>query len=191
MFEVLHFRNLSSRGKCQSPMKPKGPAIMKINEATSGQYTTLILMATDDQKIGRRILEHLRKKDIRELSTKDPHRTAKEVVHQIMAEVLTQLILHIACTMAVQPTTAPKISLSFLSQKENWTKIPHNLRSNPHPKKSITPCNGFLTTNDIPHLILRLFHHRLIKIAKPNLRHTTNHTTMPQPTILNLHQLHK
>jgi hypothetical protein len=54
---------------------------MKIIEATPSQYTTLILMAAARQKIGRRILEQLCKRNIRELLTKDPHKAAKEVEH--------------------------------------------------------------------------------------------------------------
>jgi hypothetical protein len=104
-------------------------------------------------------------------------------------EALTHLNLHIACI--VQPTIPPKIVLSFLSQKEKWSKILHNFHSNLHSEKSITPCNGLLTTNDIHHLVLRLFHHKLIKTVKPNLRHTTSHTTTPQLTILKLRQFHK
>jgi hypothetical protein len=51
---------------------------MKINEDTPSQHRALILMAAGHQKIGRRILEHLRKKDTRALSTKNPHRAARE-----------------------------------------------------------------------------------------------------------------
>jgi hypothetical protein len=62
-------------------MKPQYHATMKISEATPYQYTTLILMTAGHQKIGRKFLEHLRRKDIREFSTKDPHKAAKEAEH--------------------------------------------------------------------------------------------------------------
>jgi hypothetical protein len=74
-------------------------------------------MAVGHQKIGRKFLEHLHKKDIIELSTKDPCKAAKEVEHQIVAEAvaegLTHSNLHTACIMVAQPTIAPKIAPSF------------------------------------------------------------------------------
>jgi hypothetical protein len=87
--------------------------------------------------------------------------------------------------------TAPKIAPSFWSQKRKWRKIPHNLHINPHPEKSITPCSGLPTTSNIPHPTICIFHHKPIITTKPILQHTTNHTTMPHPTILNLRQLHR
>jgi hypothetical protein len=62
-------------------MKPQGLVTIKISEATPNQYTILILMAVGHQKIGRKFLKHLHKKDIREILTKDPHKVAKEVEH--------------------------------------------------------------------------------------------------------------
>jgi hypothetical protein len=74
---------------------------MKISEAVLNQYTTLILMAAGHQKIGRKFSKHLRKKDIRELLTKDPHKVAKEVEHRIIDEATTEDLthsnLHTAC----------------------------------------------------------------------------------------------
>jgi hypothetical protein len=72
---------LSSREKYQNPVKPRDLATTKISEATPNQYTTLILMAVGRQKIGSKFLEHLCKKDIRELLTKVLHKAAKEAEH--------------------------------------------------------------------------------------------------------------
>jgi hypothetical protein len=130
-------------------------------------------MAEGRQKIGRNISKHLRKKDIRELLTKDPHKAAKEAENRIAAEAiaegLTHSNLHTACIMAVQPTTIPKIATSFWSRKRKWIKILHNLRINPHPEKSITLCNGLLTTSNIPNPTLCIFCHKPIKTTKSNL----------------------
>jgi aspartyl-tRNA synthetase len=79
--QILHFRKLKQHTKYQNPMKPQYLTTMKISEATPYQYTTLILMTAGHQKIGRKFLEHLRRKDIREFSTKDPHKAAKEAEH--------------------------------------------------------------------------------------------------------------
>jgi hypothetical protein len=179
----------------QSLTKLQDLATMKISEATPNQYTSLILTDAGHQKIGRRTSEQLCKKDISGPSTQDSCKAAKKAAHQIVAEVaakaLTHSNLHTTCSMAVKPTTAPKIAPTSLSQKEKWSKISHNLHSNPHPEKSITPCTRLLTTSNTIHPILQLFHRKLTKTAKHNLYHTTNPTIMPQPIILNLCQLHR
>jgi hypothetical protein len=166
---------------------------MKINEATPNQYTISIQTTVGHQKIGRRILEHLRKKDIQEPSTKDSCRAAKEAACQIRAKVTTEAPTHLnlctACIMAAKLTTAPKIVPSSLSQKEKWTMILQILRSKPHPEKLTTPCNELLTTSNILHPILLFFHHNTIRTLKLNLWHTTNPTIMLQPITRNLHQL--
>jgi hypothetical protein len=76
-------------------------------------------MATDHQRIGKRILGHLRKKDTQGPRTKDSTSTAKEAAHQtvvaVEAEAPTQLNLHTAYIMAVKPTTAPKAAPSSFS----------------------------------------------------------------------------
>jgi hypothetical protein len=163
---------------------------MKISEATPNQYTTLILMIVGHQKTGRRTSEHLCKKDIRGPPTKDSHRTAKEAAQQIGAEVTTEALtysnLHTACSMAVKPTTAPKIAPSSLSQKGKWSKISQSLHNILHPEKSTTPCNGLLTTSSILLPIIRFIHHKHTKTVKPNFWHTINPIITPQPTILNL-----
>jgi hypothetical protein len=111
------FASLSNREKYQNLTKPQDLATMKISEATPNQYTTLILMAVGRQKIERKFLEHLHRKDIRELSTKDPHKAAKEVEHRIMAEApaegLTHSNLRMPFITTAQPTTAPKIAPSI------------------------------------------------------------------------------
>jgi hypothetical protein len=88
--------------------------------------------------------------------------------------------------MAVKQTIAPNIALSTLRQKRKWSKILHNLHINPHLEKSTTPCNGPHTTGNIPYPTLCIIQAKHTKIAKPNLRHITNHSTTPPPTILNL-----
>jgi hypothetical protein len=94
-------------------MKPQGLVTMKISEATPNQYTILILMAAGHQKIGRKILKHLHRKDIREILTKDPHKVAKEVEQrnttEAVAEGLTHSSLRTTCIASAQPTTTPKI----------------------------------------------------------------------------------
>jgi hypothetical protein len=60
-------------------MKLQNLSTMKISEPTPNEYTISIQTVVGHQKIGRRILEHLRKKDIQEPLTKDSHRAAKEV----------------------------------------------------------------------------------------------------------------
>jgi hypothetical protein len=71
--------SLSNREKYQNPKKPQDLVIIKISEATPNQYTTSISMVAGRQKIGRKFLEHLRRKGIREILTKDPHKATKEV----------------------------------------------------------------------------------------------------------------
>jgi hypothetical protein len=73
--------SLSSRRRYQNPTKPQDLATMKTSEATPNKCTSLILMVAGHQRIGRRISEHLRKKDIREPSTKDPCEVVKEAEH--------------------------------------------------------------------------------------------------------------
>jgi hypothetical protein len=67
---------------------------MKISEATPNKYTISIQMVVGLQKIGRRILEHLCKKDIREPPTKDSCRAAKEAACQIGPEVTAEAPTH-------------------------------------------------------------------------------------------------
>jgi hypothetical protein len=43
--------------------------------------------------------------------------------------------------MAAKSTITQKIVPSISRPKRRWSKIRHNLRTNPHPKKSTTPCN--------------------------------------------------
>jgi hypothetical protein len=84
------FVSLSSRGNYQSPTKLQDHATMTTSEATPNQYTTLILMAVGRRKIGRKFLEHLRKKETQGSLIKDSISTAKEVAQQTMVEVATE-----------------------------------------------------------------------------------------------------
>jgi hypothetical protein len=188
------FTSLCSGGKFQSLTKVRDLGTMKTSEATPNQYASLISMAAGHQKIGRRTSEHLRKKDTREPPTKDSCRAAKEAARRIGAKVVVEALIHLnlctACTMAVKPTTTPKIAPFSLSQKEKWSKIPPNLRSNLHPEKSITQCNPPPTSNILHNQspIIRFFHRNPTRTPKPNLQHTTNPTIMLQPITCNLRQ---
>jgi hypothetical protein len=77
---------------------------MIASNITPSQCITSILMAVGHQRIGRRILGHLYRKEIQEASIKDPLSTTKEVAHRIMvvavaeAHILSNLC--IACIMA-------------------------------------------------------------------------------------------
>jgi hypothetical protein len=118
---------LSNKEKFQNPTKPQDLATMKISEATPNQYTTLILMAAGHQKIGREILEHLCRKDIRELSTKDLHKAAKEAEHQIITKATTEGLTHsnlcTSCITAALSTTALKLPHLSRDKKENGARF--------------------------------------------------------------------
>jgi hypothetical protein len=79
----------------------------------------------------------------------------------------------------------------FLESKKKWSKISQDLQNNQHLEKLITPCSGSLTTNNIPHPIIRFFHRKLIKLAMLNLRHIINPTITPHPTIRDPRHLHR
>jgi hypothetical protein len=59
------FTSLSSREKFQGQMKPQDLTKMKPSAATLSPYTASTLMAVDHQRIGRRIMGHLRNKHSR------------------------------------------------------------------------------------------------------------------------------
>jgi hypothetical protein len=81
----------------------------------------LILMAVGHQKIGKRILDHLRKNS-REPSARGRASTVNGVAHQAVAtasaDVHTHTSPHTTCIMVVKPTTAQKIAPYFSSLKE-------------------------------------------------------------------------
>jgi hypothetical protein len=81
-----------------------------INAATPSRCTTLTLMAAGLQRIVKRILDHLHKKEVRELLSKGQTSITREGMHQdeatIMAEAHTHSSLRTTCTTAVKPTTA-------------------------------------------------------------------------------------
>jgi hypothetical protein len=155
---------------------------MKISEATPNQYIVFIQMAIGHQKIGRRILEHLRKKDIREPRTKDSRRAAKEAACQIKAEVTTEAPTHsnlrTACTMAVKRTTTPKNIPSSLSQKEKWSKIPKALAAN-HTSRSQQHCAMGSSPPVIFSILSFTFSTATLSTPMPSLWHTTNPTITP------------
>jgi hypothetical protein len=186
----------SSKGKLQSQTKPQGPhATMTASVAILSRYTASTQMAVGHQRIGRRILGHLRKKETREPPIQDLPSTIKEAAHQIIVMATTEAHTHsdlrTACSTIVKPTIAQKIAPYFSSPKEKWTKNSTSLRSKWHTEKSTTLCNELSTTSNILHLTLHTSHYKPTKTAKPNPWLTINHTTMPQLTIHNLRQLHK
>jgi hypothetical protein len=76
------------------------------------------------------------------------------------------------------------ISLESKRKMEQDSKSP---RSKPHLEKSTTPCNGLLTTSNILHPILHLFHRNTINThAQPLAYYQSNHyaiTNHPQPLL--------
>jgi hypothetical protein len=86
---------------------------MITNAATPSKSTTSTLIDAGHRRIGKRTLVHLRKKEIKEHSTRDQISTVNEVARQaevtVMAEVHAHTSLHIACIMVAIPTTARKI----------------------------------------------------------------------------------
>jgi hypothetical protein len=80
------------------------------------------MMAAGHQKIERRTLKHIRKKDTQDPPTKNSCRAAKEAARQIRAEVMVKVLTHsnlrIECTMTVKLITTPKIAPFSLSQKK-------------------------------------------------------------------------
>jgi hypothetical protein len=145
-------------------MMLQGLAIMIINAITPNRCTSSILMVASHQRTGKRILDHLHKKGIRQPSTRGPLNTVREAMRQ--AEACTHSGLHIACSMAVKATTAQKI---VPYSKKRWSKTPNSLRNNHHLEKSTIPCSGLLTTVNTLHLTLCFFRNNPTKIAKPNL----------------------
>jgi hypothetical protein len=87
-----------------------------INATTSSKYTSSILMAADLQRIGKRILDHLRKKEVSGLSITDQVSTVRKGACQaeatVVAEACTLSSLCIVCTTIVKPTITQKIDPS-------------------------------------------------------------------------------
>jgi hypothetical protein len=167
-------------------MKPRGPlAITTVDAATPSQCIALILMATDHQRIWRRILGRLHKKETQGPPIKDSLSTIREAVHQIAAVVTTEAHTHsdlrTACSTIVRPIIPPKTAPYSSSPREKWTRDPTNFHQKQHPEKSITSCNGLPTTSNILHLTLHISHHKPIKTTKLKPRPITNHTTTQQP----------
>jgi hypothetical protein len=176
-------------------MKPQAPlTTMTTNTASPSRCIALIQMATGHQRIRRRILGHLHKKETREVSIKDPPSIAREVAHRItvmvVAEALIYSDLRAACIMVATQTIARKTTPFFSSLKERWSKTPSSLRNNQHQVRSTTPCNGLPppTNNNIVHPTFAFFHSKSTQTAKPKLWHITTHIIMLQPTTSNLRQ---
>jgi hypothetical protein len=131
-------------------------------------------------------LRHLRKKETREPSTKDPPSTAKEAAHQIVAaaEAHTHFDLHTACSTIVRQTIAQKIAPFSSSTEEKWSKISNSLHTNQCQEKSTILCNG-LPPPAILSILPLAFSTRLPKQPSPSsdllsvisLRHNQPPTT--------------
>jgi hypothetical protein len=92
------FASLNSRGRVQEQTKPQGPlATMTASDTTQSRSIASILMVVGHQRIGRKFLGQLRKKEIREVSIRDPPSIAREAAHGIVAMVTAEapLDLHI------------------------------------------------------------------------------------------------
>jgi hypothetical protein len=110
----------SSIGKLQSSMKPKGPLTTMIaSTAILSQSIASIQTVAGHQRIGRRILGHLHKKETQEPSIKDLLSTIKEAA---AAEAHTHSDLCTSYSTVVKPTITQKVTLYSSSPKEKWTK---------------------------------------------------------------------
>jgi hypothetical protein len=131
--------SLSSRGKCQNQMKLQDPVTMTISAVIPDLCTTLILIVAGHKRIGRRILDHLLRKETQGPSIKDPLHTPKEakpqIVAMVVAEVHTPQNPCTACTTKVKPIITPKIAPFSLKPSEKWSKNPLNLHTNHHSEK--------------------------------------------------------
>jgi hypothetical protein len=126
--------NSSSKGKLQSQTKAQDLITMTANVATLSQCIVLILMDVGHQRIGRRTLQYLRKKETREPSIKDSPSIVKEVAHQVtivvMTEAHTKFGLHTTCFMTMKSIISQKIAPYSLSLKEKWSKTPISRSNN-------------------------------------------------------------
>jgi hypothetical protein len=187
--------SLSSKEKLQSKTKLQCLlATMTISVATPNRCISLISTVAGDQKIGKRTLDHLRKKGIIQPSTRGLLITITKATHQAEATVMTEARTHLglctACFMAAKPTTAQKIAPYSSNLKERWSKTLSSLHSNHHLEKSTISCSGLLITNTL-YPTLRFYHRKPTKTPKPKFLLITSYITMLQPTILSLYQLPK
>jgi hypothetical protein len=192
--EIQHFCKLEQQRKVSKPDETPRPDTMTINEATPSMYTTLTLMAVGHQKARKRTLDHLRRKETQEFSTKDtpqysqrggaPNRGCGHGRDPYTVKPL-YCLYH-----GNETANAQKIAPFSLKPSRKWSKNPLNLR-NKHQGRSTTQCNGLPTANNTPHHILRFSHCNHTKIATPNPRPLTNPITTPPAIILNLRLFHK
>jgi hypothetical protein len=108
-------------------MKPQGPlATMIVSVATPSRCIALILMAAGHQRIGRRILAHLRKKETQGPPIWDSLSTIREVAHQITAEAHTHSDLRTACFTIVRPIIALMTAhIHRVQEKDGPSVTPH------------------------------------------------------------------
>jgi hypothetical protein len=142
--EVQHFCKLEQQRKTSKPHK--APRLPCYNNSQCIASTQTVL---GHQRIMRRILGHLRKKEIQGPPIKDSFGTIKEVAHQIMVVVATEVHthsnLHTACSTIIRLTIAQKIAPYSSSPNEKWTKNPtslhskHTQRSQSHYAMGLTP----------------------------------------------------
>jgi hypothetical protein len=103
--------NVISKGKPQSMMKPQDQhdtVKAGLSKIIRSRFTTSTTMATDHQRISRRILGHLCKKERREPSTIDQIIIVREGACQIKAEAMAEAhsSLRTVCIIAVIQTNA-------------------------------------------------------------------------------------
>jgi hypothetical protein len=132
--EVHHFCKIEQQRKTSKPMKPQDrPATIIASAAILSQYTKLTQTVVGHQRIGRRILGHLHKKETWGSPIKDTLSTIKEVSYQIMVAItvgaLTYSYLHTVCFMVARPIITQNIAPYSSSPKEKWTKNPTSLHS--------------------------------------------------------------
>jgi hypothetical protein len=114
--EVMHFRKLQQHKKHPSTTKlPCHLIQMTISAATPKQVHNIDSDGVGLRRIRKIILDHLSKKEAREPLSKGQTNIIREGARQakatVTAEAYTHSSLHIACAMAVIPTTAQRLPL--------------------------------------------------------------------------------
>jgi hypothetical protein len=117
------FASSSNKEKHPSMMKLQGHLVtLIISVATLSMCTTSTLMVAGLRRIGKRILDPLRKKEAREPSSKGQTSIIREGACQaeavVTAEAHTHSSFHTACIITAKPTTTQKTAPYSSSLKE-------------------------------------------------------------------------